>query len=579
MSNVTILNQSKITGPATGRALTINQSELGDYSDYFGSTTVRVMGRSSVVGNLNRLGHDSILSIINDNPYTDSGENPGSISLGGRTFTGNNKIIPYVRIAGCNMDGTGTSFFGKFNFEAINWDGNMINLASLSRNGMLIGGASTADSETGLQVNTTAGVGGNRYFSSFLGYLSGDTIDDDSISSQLRIDTVNSAVDVRCVKKVVGETTSYYGCLGNYQNLNPGSISWWNKHVGINQIPGTETLEVNGNVKSSHNIISNTGTDWYTQYMVNGKPRYYWSIWNAETGSNVGSDLVLSGLLDDDTTPIYPFTVKRSTGYVGINNHSPTEQLEVAGNALATGDMKAYRFHNSNHTLVGYESGKNLSTAGGNNNSALTIVGYQAGYTGTTSNQYSTLVGYQAGYSINGASSCTAVGALSQYSLTNAIGNSSLGTSSLTTCTTGSYNTAIGGITLQDCTTGSSNTVIGYGAGNKTTNGTHNVYVGNNAGLNHTTSHYMTCLGCRSGEGSGSPTYCTLVGYGTDVATDATNAIVIGAGITGAPSNTVNIGNATNTNVYLKNLRQYAGGANEKGPIYWDSVTGELYYH
>jgi hypothetical protein len=349
--------------------------------------------------------------------------------------------------------------------------------------------------------------------------------------------------------------------------------------IGINQDYGTEVLEVNGNVKSSHNIISNTGADWYTQYMVNGKPRYYWSVWNAETGSNVGSDLVLSGLLDDDTTPIYPFTVKRSTGYVGINNFSPTEQLAVAGNALATGDMKAYRFHNSNHTLVGYESGKNLSTAGGNNNSALTIVGYQAGYTGTTSNQYSTLVGYQAGYGINGASSCTAIGALSQYSLTSAIGNSSLGTSSLTTCTTGSYNTAIGGITLQDCTTGASNTVIGYGAGNKTTTGALNVYVGNNAGLNHTTAYYMTCVGCQSGEGSGSPTYCTLVGYGTDVATDATNAIVIGAGITGAPSNTVNIGNATNTNVYLKNLRQYAGGANEKGPIYWDSVTGELYYH
>lgn len=73
------------------------------------------------------------------------------------------------------------------------------------------------------------------------------------------------------------------------------------------------------------------------QVTTNGVGRWKVGVTsNAETGSNVGSDFIISRLSDGGTILDNPLYINRANGNVGIGTAAPSQKFEVAGTALAT---------------------------------------------------------------------------------------------------------------------------------------------------------------------------------------------------------------------------------------------------
>jgi len=157
------------------------------------------------------------------------------------------------------------------------------------------------------------------------------------------------------------------------------------------------------------------------------------------------------------------------------------------------------------NTVVGYQA---ASTATG---TALTAIGYQAGYANTENTFGTTFVGYQAGYGnttgVNTAvgslalktnttgSNNVAIGGQSMQANTTGSSNSALGNNSLVANTTGSYNTATGQAALASNTTASNNTAVGYQSLYSNTTGTYNTVLGYQSGYSNTTGTVMVAIG------------------------------------------------------------------------------------
>jgi hypothetical protein len=218
----------------------------------------------------------------------------------------------------------------------------------------------------------------------------------------------------------------------------------------------------------------------------------------------------------------------------------------------------------ANNTAVGYISGASVSTGSGN-----TFIGDRAG-DATDDGNSNTAVGYLslsancANYNVAvGAESLkvatgsynTAVGFESQLAITDSERNTSLGYQSLKTASTGdSNNTAIGYASLQISTTegntsvgssssqfidtGENNTALGYGA--MTSSGS-----GNDASLNVAVG-YLAFNGATDGDQN------TIIGASANPsAGTGSNQTVIGYNATGVANNSVTLGNASVTAVYM----------------------------
>ena len=181
----------------------------------------------------------------------------------------------------------------------------------------------------------------------------------------------------------------------------------------------------------------------------------------------------------------------------------------AALNALTSG---------AENTAIGYNSGLIISTGGEN-----TLLGHSAGK-GFDTNSGNTVMGSSAMSGAGDSSYCVAIGMQSlDASLTSgANGAVAVGTSSLSALTSGASNTAVGYQTGNDITIGSNNTILGYQAG---ATGTHDITGGSN----------NTLIGMQSKASSA----------------NASNQTVIGKGASGVADNSVTLGNADVTAVYM----------------------------
>jgi hypothetical protein len=165
-------------------------------------------------------------------------------------------------------------------------------------------------------------------------------------------------------------------------------------------------------------------------------------------------------------------------------------------------------------------------TIGKGNNSLVnnTALGHFSLSTITTGN-FNTAVGYESLRNTTTGQYNTAIGQSSLFSNTTGGQNTALGLNALLLNTSGASNVAVGLDTLQHITTGSSNTAIGYNAGSHITGG---------STPNTTASNSV------------------FIGRDSKAAADAqTNQIVIGQNAVGNGSNTVTIGNSSNTANYF----------------------------
>ena len=165
--------------------------------------------------------------------------------------------------------------------------------------------------------------------------------------------------------------------------------------------------------------------------------------------------------------------------------------------------------------------------------------------------------------------------AIGQYALrdvTTGFNMVAIGESALRVNTTGAYNTAVGQESLVNNTTGSNNVAFGKTAGENNTEGGSNTYIGISAGDLITTGSYNTIIG-KSADPS---------------ANNASNQIVIGYNATGQADNSVTLGNADVTAIYMaqdSGATVYAGGLNIGGTAitanaaelnYLDGVTSSI---
>ena len=219
-----------------------------------------------------------------------------------------------------------------------------------------------------------------------------------------------------------------------------------------------------------------------------------------------------------------------AVGYLAMNDCTGDESVAVGAYSMSDGNH--YRSVAVGHdalgkssttspyynVAIGWSAGSNVNTvdytiAVGYNAEALhtygiaigtnsrttgnqsVSVGYQAGYSYSSSSDYCTIVGYQAGYDMDGGDYCTFVGWKAGYAGGTGISNAGFGINSLKALTSGAQNTGCGRSTLQAISSGDSNTAVGSGAGYSQTTSDNNTYVGRDAGYSVTTGSNLTILG------------------------------------------------------------------------------------
>ena len=312
----------------------------------------------------------------------------------------------------------------------------------------------------------------------------------------------------------------------------------------------------------------------------------------------------------------------------GANN---TVFGKLAGANLASGGNE--------NTLIGEGAGNALTT--GQTNVAI---GREALYFGTTETDHNVAIGgncMAGNFGVAAVNDCVAVGesALNAVLTAAASGSVAVGKDALGALLSGANNTAVGYTAMLEETLGDNNTVLGYGAMNDSLGGlendnntligynsgggtwltaastgntavgagtlagamnaaSDNVAIGINAAGSITTGDKNTCIGRSSGNhdialatGYGN----TLIGADTDTsAVGSTNQIVIGRDCSGVADNSVTLGNADVTAVYMAQdatsnyttnthgATVYAGGLHlKKSQVTHDSggITSPLVVH
>ena len=204
------------------------------------------------------------------------------------------------------------------------------------------------------------------------------------------------------------------------------------------------------------------------------------------------------------------------------------------------------------NTAVGIGSLDAITT--GDHNVAI---GYNSG-TAINSGYKNILLGSLAGQGITTGYQNIVVGTEAGYTLTEGYHNIYIGNGAGYSTTTPTENICVGTYTGQKITTGSKNTFVGQESGNSNWSivaltGHENTCFGYKSGFNvQGASQYNTLIGSRSGDAITTGTENVIIGYNSDPSSaTGTNQIVIGSGTTGIGDNTVVIGNASITDVYM----------------------------
>ena len=205
----------------------------------------------------------------------------------------------------------------------------------------------------------------------------------------------------------------------------------------------------------------------------------------------------------------------------------------------------------------------------GTNFTGSLILGHQT--TGTLdAAQYNTGVGLAALDAITAGDNNTALGNNALSDNTTGSDNIAIGYNALADNTTlgnniaigrnalaaqtsgGQFNVAVGSYALDENTFGDKNVALGYVALGKNTEAGDNTGIGAEALKLNTTGTHNTGLGSKAGDALGTGSQNVLIGASTDPsAADATNQTVIGYNSTGQADNSVTLGNADVTAVYM----------------------------
>lgn len=235
-----------------------------------------------------------------------------------------------------------------------------------------------------------------------------------------------------------------------------------------------------------------------------------------------------------------------------------------AGYELTTGDQNTlvgqgagYWFTGNLQTAFGYHAGLNAVGAnnlffgtrageggidgsiGGSTGTNNVFVGNSIGTAFTTASS-NTHIGYQAGQAITTGVQNVAIGYQALASVNSGGGNTVIGREAGESITTVSNNTMVGKLAGQATTT-ANNTMVGTAAGIVTTSGTDNTFVGYQTGYTATPANATT---------TGSENVFVGHNAGAGTATQISNSIAIGYGVTVDTSDTYQVGTSSGTTIH-----------------------------
>jgi len=262
-----------------------------------------------------------------------------------------------------------------------------------------------------------------------------------------------------------------------------------------------------------------------------------------------------------------------AVGYGTLIGAMNGAQLNVA---VGKNVLRAVTTGDSN-TSIGSNSGYTLSTGVrnvflGNSAGYATVdvdravcIGYNAGSNGNmTSDADGTIaIGYNALLELTSGAENIAIGYQSLKALEDGSANVMIGYSAAeaANCAGFDYNIGIGAFVYNTCvgyntgqimTGGHSNVLLGAGSGTGITTGYQNIIIGRDTAGNVDDDYAHVIIGHSAGGVLNSGNGCVLIGKDAEVHTAAAvNEIAIGQGCTGVTNNSVTLGNASVTAVYM----------------------------
>ena len=258
---------------------------------------------------------------------------------------------------------------------------------------------------------------------------------------------------------------------------------------------------------------------------------------------------------------------------VGRNAGGAIDHVDASHQTLIGHLAGASLTSGGGNTLLGYEAGTGLTTGGSN-----VAIGYEALDRATTNATYNIAIGYQSMHGNIGTDDvdfCVAIGGttLEGGLASTASGSVAIGYNAMASNTDGAKNIAIGYRAGEDITVGDNNVALGYQALTDGATGSNNTAIGNQAlyriqdGCNSNTAvgslalsgssnagtfDHNVAVGYLAGDAITSGNKNTCIGSESDPSSSsATNQTAIGYGAQGQGDNSVTLGDAAVTAVYM----------------------------
>ena len=256
----------------------------------------------------------------------------------------------------------------------------------------------------------------------------------------------------------------------------------------------------------------------------------------ADHNTVVGEDAMGTGTTTDATN-------NSAIGYKGLEDITSGD-----GNvSLGSWSASSITTGSSNVAIGGYDGTTTAAMRLSTTVNRCVIIGTGAGSAAMTTNGGASIPSY--------ADGTVGIGYKALTSLTSGDENVAVGYEALKTTATGEHNTAVGFQALKSATDGGdNNTAIGRKALTSVSgsSGDGNTAVGSNSGLDLVGGYNNTSVGYSAGSNLTGGNSCTALGYNADYSgTGAVNETVIGSGATGQADNSVTLGNADVTKLYI----------------------------
>ena len=226
---------------------------------------------------------------------------------------------------------------------------------------------------------------------------------------------------------------------------------------------------------------------------------------------------------------------------------------------LADGTLSASKVENNEYFITSAGTSGQVWTSDGDgagswvaNSAASDIDGLSDAKAGGDNFSNSIIIGHQTTGTLNNATSNTAIGVTAMEDITSGDGNTAFGLGSMKNVTSGSYNSAQGSYSLRDLTSGTKNAAFGNSSMRSVSSGLKNSGFGHSSAFRVTTGDFNVGLGFRSGDTISTGNNNVIVGAFADPSKDdASNQIVIGHRAAGQADNSVTLGNADVTEIYM----------------------------